>query len=110
MSNTETSKGWTRYVNALGVVGLLAGIVYLNPLANPASIQPFRELYEKAVQLTFPAPVVPPKISSIGERYLRDGCPKHQFKSIRLAHRQPDIMIIEGFLTEEEANFLIAEA
>ena len=106
----ETSGGWTRYVNALGVLGLLAGIVYLNPLANPASIQPFRDLYDRAVHLTFPTTIVSSKVSDIGARYLKDGCPKHQFKSVRVANRQPDIMIIEDFLTEEEANFLIAQA
>ena len=36
-----------------------------------------------------------------------DGCPAHQYDSVKVISRSPDIMIIEGFLTKFEAEYLI---
>ena len=40
----------------------------------------------------------------------RKGCPKHRFKSIQILSRNPDVVLIDGFLTKVEAQFLINAA
>lgn len=40
----------------------------------------------------------------------QDGCPAHHFKSIRRVSRSPNIMLIEGFLTEAETDVLLGVA
>ena len=36
--------------------------------------------------------------------------PAHQFESVKIVSRAPDIMLIEGFVTEAEAEFLVQTA
>jgi hypothetical protein len=45
-------------------------------------------------------------IDNLAAEY-RKGCPKHQFKSIQLLSRSPQMMLISGFITEVEAEFLV---
>ena len=43
------------------------------------------------------------------DRY-EHGCPLHQFKSVRLLSRSPHMILIDGFVTPEEAEVLIRVA
>jgi hypothetical protein len=72
----------------------LAVIVYVNPLAKVAS------LFAKPSE-------VQPQFSSLGAEYMALGCPEHRFKSVRLLSRRPELIFIEGFLTEAEAQVLL---
>ena len=47
-----------------------------------------------------------PTIDNLAAEY-RKGCPKHQFESIQLLSRSPPMMLISGFITEVEAEFLV---
>src|SRR5947207_13506505 len=47
-----------------------------------------------------------PTVALLAAEY-RKACPKHHFSSIQLVSREPHIMLIEGFLTEAEAEFLV---
>ena len=52
---------------------------------------------------------VPPvelTIDNIAAEY-RKGCPEHQFQSVKFLSRSPDMMLITGFMTEVEAEFLV---
>lgn len=90
-------------MNVLGFLGLLASILYINPVANviPAISTPYQYFYGQA---TGSAPANP--FDVLPAQY-RNGCPVHKFKSVRQLSRKPDVMIIEGFLTQFEADYLL---
>jgi hypothetical protein len=104
----ESEPAWVKYANAIGILALLTGVIYFNPLGGSPSL-----------------PEIPsiPSIPSIFDSFriqrgpldelpatLPNGCPAHKFKSVRHLSRAPDIMIIEGFLTPEEADVLVEVA
>ena len=105
----ESEPAWVKYANAIGILALLTGVIYFNPLGGSPSL-----------------PAIPsiPSIPSIFDSFriqrgqpldelaatLPNGCPAHKFKSVRHLSRAPDIMIIEGFLTPEEADVLVEVA
>jgi hypothetical protein len=39
-----------------------------------------------------------------------DGCPVHKFSGVRIVSRRPEIILIDGFLTDHEARALITIA
>jgi hypothetical protein len=98
----ETSTGWTKYANVLGVLGLLTTIVYVNPIATflPTVLNHINSIYDRT-ELTPAGP-----FDSLPVEY-RNGCPDHKFTSVRQLSRAPDVMIIEGFLTKFEADYLV---
>lgn len=99
----DTTTGWTKYVNVLGFLGLLASILYINPVVNviPAISTYYHYLHD---QVTGSAPANP--FDVLPAQY-RNGCPVHKFKSVRQLSRKPDVMVIEGFLTQFEADYLL---
>jgi len=105
----ESEPAWVKYANAIGVLALLTGIIYFNPLGGSPSLP------------TIPSiPSIPSVFGSfriqgaqsldVLPATLPNGCPAHKFKSVRHLSRAPDIMVIEGFLTPEEANALVEVA
>ena len=102
----ENSNGWTKYVNVFGFLGLLTAIIYVNPVANvvPAILAPYQFLHDRVLQAkpNNPFDDLPPEY--------RNGCPAHKFKSVRHLSRAPDVILIEGFLTPFEADYLIKVA
>jgi hypothetical protein len=40
----------------------------------------------------------------------RKGCPEHRFSSVKVLSRSPYAMVIEGFVTPAEAEFLVKAA
>lgn len=100
----KSSPRWPSYANLLALLGLLVGVVVLNPwgIISPTSILPETPL-ESSFQ---PEPQETVAPFNLADNY-RDSCPDHQFKSVRLVSRSPEIMIIDGFITEEEADALV---
>ena len=99
----ETSSGWTKYANVLGVLGIFTTIVYVNPIATfiPAILNPVHYLTNRVTEFKNQGP-----FDSLPIEY-RNGCPVHKFNSVRQLSRAPDVMIIEGFLTKFEAEYLV---
>lgn len=105
----ESEAAWVKYANAVGVLALLTGIIYFNPLGGSPSLPTFSSI--SSIPLMFGAF----RLQSIqGAAPLVDlpatlpnGCPAHKFKSVRHLSRAPDIMVIEGFLSSEEADALL---
>jgi hypothetical protein len=99
----DTTTGWTKYVNVLGFLGLLTTILYINPVANiiPAISNRYQSFHNQA---TDSAPATP--FDVLPAQY-RNGCPVHKFKSVRQLSRKPDVMLIEGFLSQFEADYLL---
>jgi Na+/H+-dicarboxylate symporter len=96
----------TKYVTVVGFLGIVIAAVYINAAANLspsifALLQSLREEFVTAGST--------PSVASLAPRYRKE-CPKHRFKSVKIVSPQPNIMIIEEFLTSEEAQFLINAA
>lgn len=98
----ETSNGWTKYANILAVLGLFTTLIYVNPIAIsiPTILNPVHYIYSREME-SKPGP-----FDSLPIEY-RNGCPVHKFNSVRHLSRAPDVMIIEGFLTKFEAEYLV---
>jgi len=103
--DNKTSSRWPSFANPLALLGLLVAVAVLNPwgIILPSSIRPETPLETAQHEPMAKQPVT---ASNLADKY-RDSCPDHQFNSIRLLSRSPEIMIIDGFLTEEEAQVLI---
>src|SRR5271169_3025213 len=90
---------WIKPVRAVGLL-LLAVVAYgeflVDVIPFPAQLQ-FRRQAASIRKLT---------IDNLADEY-RKGCPKHQFESIQLLSRSPQMMLISGFMTEVEAEFLV---
>jgi hypothetical protein len=100
----KTTNRWPSYANPLALLGLLIGVVILNPWG---AISPSSVLPETPLESSFqPEPQEPLSPFNLADNY-RDSCPDHQFKSVRLVSRSPEIMIIDGFITEEEADAIV---
>jgi hypothetical protein len=93
-------------LNFLGLFGLLVAIVYVNPLAKiyPSIPSPIGSYSEKVT-----GSALNPSVHNLAAQY-RKGCPEHQFTSVKLLSRAPDIFIIDGFVTNAEAEFLVKAA
>lgn len=96
----------TKYLNLLGFLGLLFIIVYINTVAkmSPSILPRIVSFYE-----TVTRSALEPAVHNLAAQY-RKGCPEHHFKSVRQLSRAPDIMIIDGFLSNVEAEFLVKAA
>jgi len=89
------------WINAFRAVGLLLLVVVTYDVFR-LDVIPF------PAQLRFHRPAAARKltIDTLAAEY-RKGCPKHQFESIQLLSRSPQMMLISGFMTEMEAEFLV---
>jgi hypothetical protein len=105
----EGSSGWTKYLNLLGILGILSAIMYINPLSgDPAAIlsqAPFLAHANDFLKRTIGFGIRTPAESFLAK--YRDGCPPHYFSSVKIVSRAPDIIVIEGFLSKEEAEYLV---
>jgi len=94
----------SKYVNVLGLLGVLTCILYVNPLGDhlPIVVYPARFAHDTYLKYT----ADPPPRESLPPEYA-DGCPAHKYKSVRLLSRSPDLLFIEGFLSHFEAEYLL---
>jgi hypothetical protein len=91
---TMTADKWLTYLNSIALFGLITALAFLNLDFSTLNTHLFKR--------------APTEIATfnLGDLY-RQGCPEHVFSSVIHVSRAPDIMIIEGFLTEAEADFLV---
>ena len=104
MGPTRTMASVSKYVNVLGLLGVMTCILYLNPLGDylPILVYPARfahDIYVKHTADPSPRELLPPEYA--------DGCPLHKYKSVRVLSRSPDLLFIEGFLSDFEAEYLL---
>jgi hypothetical protein len=95
----------TKYLTVVGLLGILIGLaaLYINPTASVSS------LILAPVYKAFQPPQPASAIDSLAARYRKE-CPVHRFTSVKVISRNPHIMIIEDFLTSDEAQALINAA
>jgi hypothetical protein len=87
----------------VGLIGVLVALVYVDRL--PPTVKTLTSvryilrqwLGELSPELT---------VDNLAAEY-RKGCPAHKFTSVRILSREPSMMLIEGFLTDVEAEFLV---
>jgi hypothetical protein len=95
-----------KYLGALGFLGVLVALISIIPFQDYSLSFPdllknvHKEPFKQSLELT---------VDNLAAEY-RKGCPKHQFKSIQLVSREPQVMFIEGFVTKLEAEFLVKMA
>ena len=96
---------WTTHLNALRLVGVLTAIACIafsfdKTLSLPL-INSFQYFQQEVIR--------PPSALTMDQlpAAYRNGCPKHRFTSVQLVSRVPKMILIEGFMTESEAEFLV---
>ena len=96
------SRRWTK-LNFVRLVRVLIKIAYIAFIVErPVSFLPsVRSIEETRIEST-----VNGSVGRLAAEY-RKGCPKHRFTSIQFVSREPHMMLIEGFLTEAEAEILV---
>jgi len=82
-------------LKGFALLGIYQATQYLQPQISSKFLQ------TKTYEASEPAAPV-----SLGEQY-RNGCPNHQFESVRIISRSPEIILIDGFLTKAEADVLV---
>ena len=98
MSTTDTGK-WTKNLNILGLIGVLAATLCIVPFTIDPSFLP----------IAISAPRNPLPLKDLAAQY-RKGCPQHHFSSVKVLSREPYAMVIEEFVTPAEAEFLVKAA
>ena len=97
-----SGNNWSKLINILGLLGFIFAIVSVVPIAEIAStsrafLSHLNDFLTKK-----------PEIVVIDEAAKYEhGCPEHQFDSVKIVSRAPDIMVIDGFLTKFEAEYLM---
>jgi hypothetical protein len=93
-----------RVFNVLGVIGFLLAILSMTPVKDQGS-----QLISSLNALFTPRPVRPSyaPVYADDESAYENGCPPHQYDSVKIASRNPDIIIIEGFLSPFERQYLV---
>ena len=86
-------------LKGFALLGLYQATQYIQPQVTSRFLQP-QKTFEVAKNVT---PV------HLADQY-RNGCPHHQFDSVRIISRSPEIILIEGFLTKQEAEVLVQMA
>lgn len=95
-------KSRTKYLSVVGFLSILIAAVYIG---NSVLTTNFSHSILAPIRFVSTTNAV----DTLGARYRRE-CPTHRFKSVKIVSRKPDIMIIDEFLTPEEANVLIGAA
>ena len=96
-----SGNSWSKLINILGLLGFIFAIVSVVPIAEIASTS-------RAFLSHLNDFLTKPEIVVIDEAAKYEhGCPEHQFDSVKVVSRAPDIMVIEGFLTKFEAEYLM---
>jgi hypothetical protein len=102
----DINNGWTKYINILGLLGFVTAIVYINPLTRDAPIIARANDYlKRTTGIHFQSSSLS-KEEEFLARYA-NGCPPHHYSAVKIASRAPDIMVIENFVTKEEADYLV---
>jgi len=89
-------QGWTRYFGVLLFLSALIAVVSINPLG----------VVQFPTSFSFPSFEKATKLETLARKY-REGCPRHQFTAVKRISRVPDMILIEGFLTKDEADILV---
>jgi hypothetical protein len=90
---------WMSYLSVFSIISLFIAIIAVNPLSFRIPSIPFR--FSPGADSCSGT-----KLECLAAKY-REGCPLHRFDSVKRLSRVPDITIIEGFLTEDEAEVLV---
>jgi hypothetical protein len=95
---------WQRIFNILGLLGFLFAILSMAPVkeAGQALIDNLALLKPSWPSQPAPVPVIVDD-----ESMYEDHCPPHQYDSVKVVSRNPDIIIIEGFLSAWERQYLV---
>jgi hypothetical protein len=93
----ESAK-WSKFFNVIAVVMCVASVA-LNIFSW--HMPPNQDVAKPTTELT---------VHNIAAEYRKKGCPAFPFTSVQLISRNPDLILIEGFLTEAEATILIKAA
>ena len=96
-----------QYINVIAFCGLL--VVLINVNWSTLSQIPIGRLYKRTIKGRLDDGIPIFRNGNVADEYRR-GCPIHQFGSVKIVSRAPDIMLIEGFVTEAEATFLVKAA
>lgn len=96
-----------QYINVIALWGLLVGLINVN--WSTISQTSIGWLYKRTIKGTLDDRIPIFRKGNLADEYRR-GCPAHQFESVKIVSRAPDIMLIEGFVTEAEAEFLVKTA
>jgi hypothetical protein len=91
------NREWIKPIRALGLLLLVVayGAFFVDVIPFPSQLRFDRQGVSRKLTL-----------DNLAAEY-RKGCPKHQFESIQLLSRSPQMMLISGFMTEVEAEFLV---
>lgn len=97
----------SKYLNVLGLLCVLTAIIVTNPLGDylPILVFPARFTHDTLHEWTrdpYPRELLPPEYA--------EGCPVHPLKGVRVLSRNPDMLYIEGFLSEFETEYLLNAA
>lgn len=99
------STSWTKHLNAATLFGVLIAIACIGLSLEIAPT------FLTAIDLQYFRPYIakPPVELTADElpAEYRKGCPKHRFLSTQLVSRDPKMILIEGFLTNAEAEYLV---
>ena len=101
----DDSSKWTKTLNILGLLGMLLGVAYINPIAQISTAHEFYKSIARSFVNTDPEVLQ----ESLGAQYRR-GCPAHQFASVKLVSASPIMMLIDGFVTPAEAEVMLRVA
>ena len=104
----HSSGGWTKYINLLGLLGFVTAIVYINPLTSDAPIiARANQFLKRATGIDFQQSSSSSSSEAAFLAKYANGCPVHQYSAVKIVSRAPDIMVIENFVTPEEADYLV---
>jgi hypothetical protein len=95
---------WLTYLNSIALFGLITALAFINldlqTLSFEAPVFVKKILQRKEIETEALA------VFNLADHY-RQGCPDHKFDSVMHVSRTPPIMLIEGFMTQAEADFLV---
>jgi hypothetical protein len=93
-----------RVFNVLGVIGFLMALLSMTSVKDQGS-----QLITSLNALFTPRPVVPSytPVYADDESAYEHSCPPHQYDSVKIVSRNPDIIIIENFLSPWERQYLV---
>jgi len=98
---------WQRVFNILGLVGFVLALLSNMPVKDASTA-----LINSLAALK-PSPATPHPSSSASPVFADDesayehSCPPHQYDSVKIVSRNPDIIIVEGFLSPFERKYLV---